>query len=90
MKNFARYNVLYGSIGTMILMMIWVNVNVYLLLFGNELNFALRRLRLEKLISDEMKKDIEDYHGVVEEEDIPLAHKILVEQKEKENFDKLS
>lgn len=90
MKNFARYNVLYGSIGTMILMMVWVNVNVYLLLFGNELNFALRRLRLEKLISDEMKKDIEDYHGVVEEEDIPLAHKILVEQKEKENFDKLS
>ncbi|MFC6268081.1 YihY/virulence factor BrkB family protein [Frigoriflavimonas asaccharolytica] len=53
--NIARYNVLYGSIGTMILMMVWVNVNVYLLLFGNELNFALRTARLEKLSLDEMK-----------------------------------
>lgn len=43
--NFARYNVLYGSIGTMILLMVWVNVNVYLLLFGNELNYAIRSVR---------------------------------------------
>ena len=55
--NFARYNVLYGSIGTMILMMVWVNVNVYLLLFGNELNFALRTVRIEKLNADEIKKE---------------------------------
>ncbi|MEC3876877.1 YihY/virulence factor BrkB family protein [Chryseobacterium salviniae] len=55
-KNIARYNVLYGSIGSMILLMIWVNVNVYLLLFGNELNMAIRKLRIEKLLSDELKK----------------------------------
>lgn len=89
-KNFARYNVLYGSIGTMILMMVWVNVNVYLLLFGNELNFALRRVRLEKLISDEMKKDIEDFRGELREEDIPLSHQILFEKKAKRKKDKLS
>jgi membrane protein len=29
-KDIARYNVLYGSIGSMILLMVWVNVNVYL------------------------------------------------------------
>jgi len=61
-RNFARYNVLYGSIGTMILLMVWVNVNVYLLLFGNELNLAIRRIRIEKLISDELKKETEQFH----------------------------
>ncbi|WP_346984914.1 YihY/virulence factor BrkB family protein [Chryseobacterium sp. POE27] len=55
-KNIARYNVLYGSIGSMILLMVWVNVNVYLLLFGNELNLAIRKLRIEKLLSDQIKK----------------------------------
>lgn len=55
-KNIARYNVLYGSIGSMILLMVWVNVNVYLLLFGNELNLAIRKLRIEKLLSDQLKK----------------------------------
>jgi membrane protein len=57
-KDIARYNVLYGSIGSMILLMVWVNVNVYLLLFGNELNMALRKLRIEKLLSDELQKEI--------------------------------
>jgi len=55
-KNIARYNVLYGSIGSMILLMVWVNVNVYLLLFGNELNMAIRKVRMEKLLSDELKR----------------------------------
>lgn len=55
-KNIARYNVLYGSIGSMILLMVWVNVNVYLLLFGNELNMAIRKVRIEKLLSDELRR----------------------------------
>ncbi|WP_144282774.1 YihY/virulence factor BrkB family protein [Chryseobacterium echinoideorum] len=62
-KNVARYNVLYGSIGSMILLMIWINVNVYLLLFGNELNMALRKLRIEKLLSDEIKRKTKSYHA---------------------------
>jgi len=61
-KDIARYNVLYGSIGSMILLMVWVNVNVYLLLFGNELNMAIRKLRIEKLLSDELKKEAISYH----------------------------
>jgi membrane protein len=40
----------------MILLMVWVNVNVYLLLFGNELNMAIRKLRIEKLLSDEIQE----------------------------------
>lgn len=68
-KNIARYNVLYGSIGTMILLMVWVNVNVYLLLFGNELNLAIRKLRIEKLLSDEIQKEAVQYHTPVSEPD---------------------
>ena len=65
-KDIARYNVLYGSIGSMILLMVWVNVNVYLLLFGNELNMAIRKLRIEKLLSDEIQKETTQYHQIVE------------------------
>ncbi|MCY1661510.1 YihY/virulence factor BrkB family protein [Chryseobacterium sp. SL1] len=69
-KNIARYNVLYGSIGSMILLMVWVNVNVYLLLFGNELNMALRKVRIEKLLSDELKKEAKGYHAKNSELDL--------------------
>lgn len=66
-KDIARYNVLYGSIGSMILLMVWVNVNVYLLLFGNELNMAIRKLRIEKLLSDEIQKETIHYHSKITE-----------------------
>ncbi|WBV60588.1 YihY/virulence factor BrkB family protein [Chryseobacterium camelliae] len=69
-KDIARYNVLYGSIGSMILLMVWVNVNVYLLLFGNELNMAIRKLRLEKLLSDELKKEALGYHAEIKEPEL--------------------
>jgi membrane protein len=52
-KNFARYNVLYGSIGSIILVMVWVNINVILMLLGNELNIAIKKVRIEKMIADE-------------------------------------
>lgn len=68
-KDIARYNVLYGSIGSMILLMVWVNVNVYLLLFGNELNMAIRKLRIEKLLSDEIQKETVHYHSPITEPD---------------------
>ena len=43
-SEIARYNVLYGSVGSMILLMIWVDVNVVLIMFGNELNLAIKRI----------------------------------------------
>ena len=52
-KNFARYNVLYGSIGSIILVMVWVNINVILMLLGNELNIAIKKVRVEKMMADE-------------------------------------
>jgi len=82
-KDIARYNVLYGSIGSMILLMVWVNVNVYLLLFGNELNMALRKLRIEKLLSDEIKREAAHYHAQVTEPDLESDedHKRKLEEK---------
>ena len=57
-KDFARYNVIYGSIGSIILVMIWVNINIILILLGNELNIAIKKVRVEKMISDEMNANI--------------------------------
>ncbi len=54
LSNFARYNVFYGSIGSIIIVMIWVNINIILILLGNELNITLKKMRLEKMIADEM------------------------------------
>lgn len=84
-KDIARYNVLYGSIGSMILLMVWVNVNVYLLLFGNELNMAIRKLRIEKLLSDEIQKEAVQYHAGITEPDFEsnLEHRRKLENRKK-------
>ncbi|AYZ11476.1 YihY/virulence factor BrkB family protein [Chryseobacterium arthrosphaerae] len=84
-KDIARYNVLYGSIGSMILLMVWVNVNVYLLLFGNELNMAIRKLRIEKLLSDEIQKEAVQYRTPVSEPDFESNedHKRKLEDRKK-------
>lgn len=85
-KDIARYNVLYGSIGSMILLMVWVNVNVYLLLFGNELNMALRKLRIEKLLSDEIKREAVHYHSSITEPNLESddEHRRKLEEKKKD------
>jgi membrane protein len=64
-KDFARYNVLYGSIGSIILIMVWVNINIILILLGNELNIAIKKVRVEKMIADEMTLQTE--HFLVDE-----------------------
>ncbi|MDW9381576.1 YihY/virulence factor BrkB family protein [Chryseobacterium sp. JV558] len=85
-KDIARYNVLYGSIGSMILLMVWVNVNVYLLLFGNELNMAIRKLRIEKLLSDEIQRETIHYHTQITEPDFDgdEEHKRKLENRKKD------
>ncbi|MFO8129370.1 MAG: YihY/virulence factor BrkB family protein [Bacteroidales bacterium] len=39
--HFAQYNKLYGSLGTLIILMIWVNLNAIALLIGYELNASI-------------------------------------------------
>lgn len=83
-SRIARYNVLYGSIGSIILLMVWVNVNVILMLFGNELNLAIRKLRVEKLMADEIKHGIEEFHQDIPETlETSKEHTIIINSENK-------
>jgi len=62
-NNFGRYNALYGSIGTIIVLMALIFINSLVLLIGFELNVSIKSLRAiaerrdaeEKLIEAEKK-----------------------------------
>ncbi len=41
-NNLSRYNALYGSISTLIVVLIWISFNAYILLFGFELDVSIR------------------------------------------------
>lgn len=43
--NFGNYNALYGSIGTLIVLMLWIQLNCMILLLGFELNAGIAVLR---------------------------------------------
>ena len=47
-SNFGSYNKLYGSIGTLIALMIWINLISLLLILGFEMNVALFNLEGDK------------------------------------------
>lgn len=54
--QFATYNKLYGSIGTIIVFMLWIQLNALILLLGFELNASIavhRDLKKERLANDE-------------------------------------
>lgn len=42
-NNFAQYNKLYGSIGTLLVMMFWIYINAIVLLIGFELNASIKQ-----------------------------------------------
>jgi membrane protein len=44
-SNFSRYNALYGSIGTLIIIMLWIYFNASILLLGFELNASIINAR---------------------------------------------
>ena len=46
--NFARYNILYGSLGSIIIILIWLYYNSIILLIGFELNASIMTSRSEK------------------------------------------
>lgn len=41
LANFNRYNLLYGSIGTLLLIMLWLLLNCFVIMLGYELNTAI-------------------------------------------------
>ena len=49
-ENFSRYNLLYGSIGSLIILLIWLYYNAIILLIGFELNASIRQSRAEAVL----------------------------------------
>jgi membrane protein len=49
-ENFSRYNLLYGSIGSLIILLIWLYYNAIILLIGYELNASIRKSRSEAVV----------------------------------------
>lgn len=45
LNNFAQYNKVYGSIGTLIVILIWLYINSLVILIGYELNVSIRKAR---------------------------------------------
>lgn len=44
--NFSRYNALYGSIGTLIIFLIWIFISSFILLIGFELNASIKQAKI--------------------------------------------
>jgi membrane protein len=40
-ENFAHYNEVYGSIGALILILVWLQINSFIILLGYELNASI-------------------------------------------------
>ena len=47
-NNFATYNTVYGSIGTLIIILIWIYLNSLVLLVGYELNVAIEHATISR------------------------------------------
>jgi membrane protein len=54
-NNFISYNEVYGSIGTLIVLMIWINLNSLVLLVGFEINNAVDVNRILRQRADEVE-----------------------------------
>ena len=71
-SNFSRYNVLYGSIGTLIILLLWIWIVAILILAGNDLNSGIRRgydklsdaeneIHQREVVIEDLKKHIQAY-----------------------------
>jgi len=47
-NNFSRFNTLYGSIGSLVIIMIWIYLNSFILLLGFELNASISSMKQEE------------------------------------------
>ncbi len=49
-NNLATYNALYGSIGTLLLILLWIYINSTILLIGFELNVSILNAKIPKVV----------------------------------------
>jgi len=55
--NFANYDKIYGSIGTIIVIMLWIYFNSYVLLVGFELNASIQQAGSIKALEDKIEEE---------------------------------
>ena len=55
-NNFGRYNEIYGSIGALIVILLWLQINAFIVLAGFELNASIIVNRDTKKLSDSIEK----------------------------------
>ena len=76
-SNFSRYNVLYGSIGTLIILLLWIWIVAILILAGNDLNSGIRRGMMKlsetetqthrkEIVVEDLRKHIQTYQNANE------------------------
>ena len=76
-SNFSRYNALYGSIGTLIILLLWIWIVAILILAGNDLNSGIRRgsvklssaedaNRRREIVIEDLRKHIQTYQAANE------------------------
>ena len=93
-SNFSRYNVLYGSIGTLIILLLWIWIVAILILTGNDLNSGIRReanklslaedtTRRKKIVIEDLRKHIQSYQSANENRAARIEE-LKKEMKEKE------
>ncbi len=46
-NNLNQYNKIYGSIGAILIVMLWININSFVLIIGFELNASVKKARME-------------------------------------------
>ena len=66
LNNFSRYNLLYGSIGTLLMVMFWIYFNCIVLLVGYELNISIYNGSIIKKNRDlrrQMRQRIQNLHN---------------------------
>ena len=84
-SNFSRYNVLYGSIGTLIILLLWIWIVAILILAGNDLNSGIRRgtmklsagednTRRKQIVIDSLRKNIQSQENAIENRKKKLAN----------------
>lgn len=57
--NFANYNKFYGSIGALIIVMVWIYINSFVLLIGFELNASIRQAGSLEEVEEEIEVEAE-------------------------------
>jgi membrane protein len=58
-NNFGKYNALYGSIGTVMVLMALIYINSLVMLIGFELNVSIKTLKAAATRRDAMEKALE-------------------------------